>query len=192
MGRPALPAAPPYTLERTCVCMCLGIGPLLRDTIRARGGVKSDKTPRGFTHRSGKPSQGGRQARRAPQSRAVKLRTYTGRHGSCRLRGGCMIRGRAGHRPVAHARSSLRRGPGARGGERVLGYARRGHHPPRLAARDLLRARAPACPRRRLASLLPDADSAEHQLHHLRHLEPLRRRRQRSVIVVDGSVRWSR
>ena len=30
------------------VCMCLGIGPLLRDTIRARGGVKSDKTPRGF------------------------------------------------------------------------------------------------------------------------------------------------
>ena len=83
------------------VCMCLGIGPLLRDTIRARGGVKSDKTPRGFTHRSGKPSQGGRQARRAPQSRAGKLRTYTGRHGSCRLRGGCMIRGRAGHRPVA-------------------------------------------------------------------------------------------
>ena len=77
--------------RQTRVCMCLGIGPLLRDTIRARGGVKSDKTPRGFTHRSGKPSQGGRQARRAPQSRAVKLRTYTGRHGSCRLRGGCML-----------------------------------------------------------------------------------------------------
>ena len=143
------------------VCMCLGIGPLLRDTIRARGGVKSDKTPRGFTHRSGKPSQGGRQARRAPQSRAVKLRTYTGRHGSCRLRGGCMIRGRAGHRPVAHARSSLRRGPGARGGERVLGYAGRGRHPPRLAARGLLRSSSPACPRRRLAG--PEANSTEHR-----------------------------
>ena len=176
---------------RPSVCMCLGIGPLLRDTIRARGGVKSDKTPRGFTHRSGKPSQGGRQARRAPQSRAVKLRTYTGRHGSCRLRGGCMIRGRAGHRPVAHARSSLRRGPGARGGERVLGYAGRGRQSPRHAARDLLRAHAPACPRRRLADLLTEANTAEHHLHHLRHLEPLRRRRQRSVVGVVGSVRRS-